>query len=436
MSSSGMKTFSLPEGLDLFYVNDRGEQVINPAAMPYLQSVQKPPVYPVINKIENQEPESKKRKIDEISQAEFIEGMKQEAPDEDEENVICIDSDNSSSTSGRSSRLTSSFSIPSSSAVVQKENQAPGSSSGLQEVPFDLVKMLEEIRNRSPTKTLPPLIVPEYAHFKVKVQNMAVRGETNSVSADGKAQKKTGKWKKIERSQLQEVDLQTIDWSEWTQMSFDPDGGTIDGCFGRFSVKPDNTVDRWKKDLEKKKTKLLKMVANTTIAAEGFKKITVKFLCEHKEPEVHRFEYEQGMLFLTIPKWIQKKLRHLKKKIDFNKQPLVKLSRKSQIADALERSVLGNLACALLMENFWIFDKIPNTKFEKQLNELYQRFYTEPKPCLPIDQVPKGHPVLNHLLIERVSNSTQQSILFQVSNRQMCIQRLCGSTLNLPYEKL
>lgn len=68
------------------------------------------------------------------------------------------------------------------------------------------------------------------------------------------------------------------------------------------------------------------MVANTTIAAEGFKKITVKFLCEQKEPEVHRFEYEQGMLFLTIPKWIQKKLRNLKKKIDFNKQPFVKVS--------------------------------------------------------------------------------------------------------------
>ena len=87
--------------------------------------------------------------------------------------------------------------------MTQKENQVPGNSKssagGLQEVPFDLVKMLEEIRNRSPTKTLPPLIVPEYAHFKVKVQNMAVRGETNSVSADGKAQKKTGKWKKIER---------------------------------------------------------------------------------------------------------------------------------------------------------------------------------------------------------------------------------------------
>ena len=85
-----MKTFSLPEGLDLFYLNDRGEQVINPAALPYLQSVQKPPVYPVISKTENQEPESKKRKIDEISQAEFVEGMKQEPPDEDEENVICI----------------------------------------------------------------------------------------------------------------------------------------------------------------------------------------------------------------------------------------------------------------------------------------------------------------------------------------------------------
>ena len=81
---------------------------------------------------------------------------------------------------------------------------------------------------------------------------MAVRGETNSVSANGKAQKKQGKWRKIEKSELKEVDPTTIDWSEWSRMSFDPDGGTIDGCFGKFSVKPDNTLDRWKKDLDKK----------------------------------------------------------------------------------------------------------------------------------------------------------------------------------------
>jgi len=66
------------------------------------------------------------------------------------------------------------------------------------------------------------------------------------------------------------------------------------------------------------------------------------------------------------------------------------ISRKAQITEALERSPLGNLACALLIENFWIFDKIPNTKFEKQLNELYMRFYTEPIPCLELDKVPEG----------------------------------------------
>ena len=161
---------------------------------------------------------------------------------------------NSSSIPHSSAPVRSIFPVPT-FPDASKENQAPSAlqkDSIMEELPIDIIRLLDDLRTRSPTKSLPPLIVPEFAHFKMKVQNMAVRGETNSVSANGKAQKKLGKWKKIEKSELKEVDPRTIDWSEWTPMSFDPDGGTIDGCFGKFSVKPDNTIDRWKKDLDKK----------------------------------------------------------------------------------------------------------------------------------------------------------------------------------------
>ena len=67
------------------------------------------------------------------------------------------------------------------------------------------------------------------------------------------------------------------------------------------------------------------MVANPAIAAEGFKNVTVKFLSKSAEPQVHRFEYEQGMLFLRFPKWIQEKLKSLKKTLDFSALPLVKV---------------------------------------------------------------------------------------------------------------
>jgi len=242
MSGNGMKTFSVPQGMDLFFINDRGEQVINPAALPYLKA-------PVQNK---NDPASKKRKIDEISSS-TVEKMKQEAdklvptyPVQTEKELVIP---TKSSAVARSM-----FPVPSFSDV-SKENQAPSASLKdpiIEELPIDIIKLLDDLRTRSPTKSLPPLIVPEFAHFKMKVQNMAVRGETNSVSANGKAQKKLGKWKKIDKSELIELDPRTIDWSEWTRMSFDPDGGTIDGCFGKFSVKPDNTLDRWKKDLDKK----------------------------------------------------------------------------------------------------------------------------------------------------------------------------------------
>ena len=67
------------------------------------------------------------------------------------------------------------------------------------------------------------------------------------------------------------------------------------------------------------------MVANPAVAAEGFKNVTVKFLSKDAEPQVHRFEYEQGMLFVRFPKWIQEKLKSLKKTVDFSALPLVKV---------------------------------------------------------------------------------------------------------------
>ena len=67
------------------------------------------------------------------------------------------------------------------------------------------------------------------------------------------------------------------------------------------------------------------MVANPAVAAEGFKNVTVKFLSKDAEPQVHRFEYEQGMLFVRFPKWIQEKLKSLKKTLDFSALPLVKV---------------------------------------------------------------------------------------------------------------
>ena len=86
MSGNGMKTFSMPQGMDLFFINDRGEQVINPAALPYLQT----PVQSQSN------PASKKRKIDEISMGK----MKQEVDEPipafqypspvEKDGVICI----------------------------------------------------------------------------------------------------------------------------------------------------------------------------------------------------------------------------------------------------------------------------------------------------------------------------------------------------------
>ena len=111
------------------------------------------------------------------------------------------DSDNCSSVSARSSAPIPSAIPVLSQKEASKENQAPSflKEPMMEELPIDIIKLLDEMRTRSPTKSLPPLIVPEFAHFKMKVQNMAVRGETNSVSADGKAQKKLGKWKKIPR---------------------------------------------------------------------------------------------------------------------------------------------------------------------------------------------------------------------------------------------
>jgi hypothetical protein len=88
MSGNGMKTFSVPQGMDLFFINDRGEQVINPAALPYLQT-------PLLNKTD---PGSKKRKIDEISDSTVFEKMKQEGDEPmpaypshvENDGVICI----------------------------------------------------------------------------------------------------------------------------------------------------------------------------------------------------------------------------------------------------------------------------------------------------------------------------------------------------------
>jgi len=69
------------------------------------------------------------------------------------------------------------------------------------------------------------------------------------------------------------------------------------------------------------------MVANPAIASEGFKSVTVKFLSKSAEPQVHSFEYEQGMLFVRFPKWIQEKLNSLKKTLDFSALPLVKVQK-------------------------------------------------------------------------------------------------------------
>lgn len=73
------------------------------------------------------------------------------------------------------------------------------------------------------------------------------------------------------------------------------------------------------------------MVANPAIASEGFKSVTVKFLSKSAEPQMHSFEYEQGMLFVRFPKWIQEKLKSLKKTLDFSALPLVKVQKATSI---------------------------------------------------------------------------------------------------------